>query len=510
MADTSRSGHTGDSGHDGPPFPREPSGPDAPDGLGEVSPATAVASPLPRTDLEGAEPETLRNLLLEAVADAGAEAPARIVSIADAALPQPLAEALAGVPAEPLRDILAALGSERVADVVAELDPEAAVDVLQQLSRPQAADVLDAMDPDVAADVVGELREEDAPAAEQLLQEMEPAEAADVRQLLTYPDDTAGGIMTTDFLAVPAASTVDEAVRLLRAPDGDEVPAESASYVYVTEAGGALVGVVPWHRLVRAGARVPVRALIEPHTIAIPATADQETVARLVHDHRLLAAPVVDDAGRLLGIVTADDVADVVEEETTEDIERLGGSQPLDEPYLRAGPVALAKKRVGWLLLLFLGATYTGTVLNHFAAQLEATVALTFFIPLLIGTGGNVGSQTVMTVIRALAVGEIEVRDLVRVWLKEAAVGLILGAVMAVASLGRALALGVGPDVGVAVGISAAAIVLWAATVAAILPLILHRLRIDPAVVSAPLITTLVDGTGLFLYLEIARLLLRL
>jgi magnesium transporter len=250
--------------------------------------------------------------------------------------------------------------------------------------------------------------------------------------------------------------------------------------------------------------------LLEPHTLSVPASADQETVARLMLDRHLLAAPVVDEADRLIGIVTADDVADVVEEETTEDIERLGGSQPLDEPYLRAGPLALARKRVVWLMLLFLGATYTGTVLSHFESELGTVVALTFFIPLLIGTGGNVGSQTVMTVIRALAVGEVEVRDLFRVWLKEVTVGLMLGTVMGLASLGRALLLGVGPNVAGAVALSAAAIVLWAATVAAILPLVLHRLRIDPAVVSAPLITTVVDGTGLFIYLEIARRLLDL
>jgi magnesium transporter len=482
------------------PDPREPEDSPRPD------PAPVVAD----ADAEALDPHELRTELVAAVADGDPLALERAKALADAAPPQTLADALAEVQAEPLRTLLGVLGTERVADVVGDLEPDEAVDVLLRLPRPEAADVLDAMAPDEAADVVGELRDEDAPAAEQLLQEMEPEEAADVRQLLTYPDDTAGGIMTTDFLAVPASSTVDEAVRLLRAPAGDELPPESASYVYVTEGDGALVGVVPWHRLVRAGARVSVRALLEPHTLSVPASADQETVARLMLDRHLLAAPVVDEADRLIGIVTADDVADVVEEETTEDIERLGGSQPLDEPYLRAGPLALARKRVVWLMLLFLGATYTGTVLSHFESELGTVVALTFFIPLLIGTGGNVGSQTVMTVIRALAVGEVEVRDLFRVWLKEVTVGLMLGTVMGLASLGRALLLGVGPNVAGAVALSAAAIVLWAATVAAILPLVLHRLRIDPAVVSAPLITTVVDGTGLFIYLEIARRLLDL
>lgn len=465
--------------------------------------ATAVAPPPP----DWSDPDAVRAALVDAVQSGAA---ARVAALADAAPPPALAEALPGLPPEYLATILVALGPARLADVVEELDPEAAVDVLLRLSRPQAADVLEEMDPDDAADVVGELRDEDAPAAEQLLQEMESEEAADVRQLLAYPPDSAGGLMTTDYLVVPASDTMDEAVQRLRATAADEVPPESTSYVYVVEGDGTLAGVLPWHRLVRAGARVQVRALLEPRTISVPASADQEAVAALVRDHHLLAIPVVDDARRLLGIVTADDVADVMEEETTEDIERLGGSQPLDQPYLRAGPFVLARKRVVWLLLLFLGATYTGTVLHHFEGELKEMVALTFFIPLLIGTGGNVGSQTVVTVIRALAVGEIAPRDLLRVWFKEAAVGLLLGAVMALTTLARALLLGAGPDVSVAVALAAAVIVVWAATVAAILPLVLHRLRIDPAVVSAPLITTLVDGTGLFIYLEIARLLLRL
>jgi magnesium transporter len=435
---------------------------------------------------------------------------AQITQIADETPPAVLAEAIADLETGELRTVLAALGSERSADVVSELDPDEAVDVLQQLSHSDAADVLEEMDPDEAADVIGELRDEDAPAAERLLAEMEAEEAADVRQLLTYPDDSAGGIMTTDFVAVPASASVQEAVALLRAPSEDELPPESSSYLYVTDEVGRMVGVVPWHRLVRAGERVSVRALIEPQAVTVPVTADQEAVAQVFRERRLLSVPVVDADHRLVGIVTADDVADVLEEETTEDIERLGGSEPLEVPYLRAGPLVLARKRVLWLLVLFAAEAYTGTVLRAFEDELQKAVALAFFIPLLIGTAGNTGSQTVTTVIRAMAVGEVEFRDLFRVWVKEAATGLILGLVMAVATMARAWFLGVGIEIGATVAISAGVIVLWAAMVAAVLPLVLRRLRVDPAVVSAPMITTLVDGTGLLLYFEIARYLLKL
>jgi magnesium transporter len=468
----------------------------------------------PEQGRELPDADELREVLAEAAASArmpdNTTSLERIVQVADDTPPAVLAEAIADLTTDDLRTVLAALGTEWSAEVMSELDPDIAAGVLQQLPQSEAADLLEEMDPDDAADVVGELRDDNAPAAEQLLLEMTAEEQADVRQLLAYPDDSAGGIMTTDFLAVPAAATVEEAVRLLRAPAEDELPSEASSYVYVTETDDTLLGVVPWHRLVRAGGRVLVRDLMAHYSIFVRASDDQETAARIVHDNRLLAVPVVDENGKLLGIVTADDVTDVLEEEATEDIERLGGSEPLDIAYLRAGPLTLARKRVGWLLLLFVGATYTATVLNMFEEQLERVVALTFFIPLLIGTGGNVGSQTVMTVIRAMAVGEVEFRDLFRVWRKELGTSLILGGVLAIAAFVRAWLLDVTYDIALAVAITAAVIVVWAATVASILPLVLRQLRVDPAVVSAPLITTLVDGTGLFLYLMIARWLLGL
>jgi magnesium transporter len=219
---------------------------------------------------------------------------------------------------------------------------------------------------------------------------------------------------------------------------------------------------------------------------------------------------VVDFEDRLIGVVTADHVADVVEEEATEDIERLGGAQPLEEPYLLAAPLRLARKRIGWLLMLFAAEAYTGTVLRHFEGELQRVVALAFFIPLLIGTGGNTGSQTVTSVIRAMAVGEVEFRHLFRVWRKEVSTALLLAAAIALAAVIRAWTLNVPGTVGFTVAVAAGMIVLWSATVAAILPLTLRRLRVDPAVVSAPLITTLVDGTGLIIYFEIARFVLRL
>ena len=193
--------------------------------------------------------------------------------------------------------------------------------------------------------------------------------------------------------------------------------------------------------------------------VSVPVTADQEDAARLLTDRNLLAVPVVDDEQRLLGIITADDVADVLEQEATEDFERLGGSEPLDEPYMRASPFLLARKRVGWLLALFLAEAYTGTVLRHYQDETAKVLALSFFIPLLIGTGGNVGSQVVTTIIRAMAVGEVRFRDVFKIVWKEARTALMLGAAMAAAAFIRAWTLGVSLDIGLTVSVTVTCIV---------------------------------------------------
>jgi len=360
------------------------------------------------------------------------------------------------------------------------------------------------MDPDDAADVVENLPDADV---DEILVRMRAEDATQIRTLANYEPDTAGGLMTPEYVAVSREARASEAIAAIRRLVDQ---AETVSYVYVVDAERHLLGVLSLYRLMLSGADTPVVELMAPTTVRVQATADQETAARLLTDRNLLAIPVVDDEDHLLGIITEDDVADVIEAEATEDIERLGGSQPLIVPYRVASVPLLFRKRIGWLLLLFVAEAYTGTVLRDFQDELAAVVSLSFFIPLLIGTGGNVGSQTVTLIVRAMALGEVSLRDVGWIVFKEVRVGLLLGAVMAVVAFGRAAILGVGVDVGLVVSITILAICLWSATVAAVLPLLLRRLRVDPAVVSAPLITTLVDGTGLIIYFEIARFVLRL
>ncbi len=396
------------------------------------------------------------------------------------------------------------LPDHEVPQLLEELSPAEAARILRTLSGPEAAAVLAGMDPDDAADVVEELT---APEAEGILIRLSPDEAAEIRGLADFPADSAGGIMTPDFVAVSREARADEAIAAIRRLVDD---AETVNYIYVIDADRHLLGVLSLYRLLLSPAETAVSEMMAPTTVRVRASADRETAARLLTERNLLAIPVVDENDRLLGIITEDDVADVLEAEATEDIERLGGSQPLNVPYRVSSVALLVRKRVGWLLLLFVAEAYTGTVLRNFEDELSAVVALSFFIPLLIGTGGNIGSQTVTLIVRAMALNEVSFRDVSWIVFKEMRVGLILGAIMAVIAFGRAALLNVGADVGLVVSITILAICIWSATVAAVLPLALRRLRIDPAVVSAPLITTLVDGTGLIIYFEIAKYVLHL
>ncbi|HET7582460.1 MAG TPA: magnesium transporter [Candidatus Limnocylindria bacterium] len=396
------------------------------------------------------------------------------------------------------------LPDDEIPQLLEELPPSEAARILRTLAAPQAARLLEDIDPDDAADIVEQLSSRDA---DEILVRMRPSEAAEIRELSGYAPDSAGGIMTPAFVAVTRDATAAEAIAAIRRLVDQ---AETVNYVYVVDDERRLLGVLSLYRLLLSHAGTRVSELMAPTTVRVRATADQEVAARLLTDRNLLAIPVVDDDDRLLGIITEDDVADVLQAEATEDIERLGGSQPLNTPYRSSSVALLVRKRVLWLLLLFAAEAYTGTVLRDFQGELSSVVALAFFIPLLIGTGGNMGSQTVTLIVRAMAVGEVTIRDIGWIVLKEMQVGLILGAVMAVVAFGRAWLLNVGPDIGLVVALTILAICLWSATVAALLPLVLRRVGVDPAVVSAPLITTLVDGTGLIIYFEIARLVLHM
>jgi magnesium transporter len=396
------------------------------------------------------------------------------------------------------------LPDEEIGEILEELPPIEAARILRSLSAPEASQLLGEMDPDDAADVVEVLPDE---AADEILVRMKPEDAAEIRELSGYDADTAGGIMTPEYVAVSKDTTSAQAIAAIRRLVDE---AETVNYVYVVDAERRLLGVLSLYRLLLSPEQTPVSQLMAPSTVRVKTSADQETAARILTDRNLLAIPVVDDDDHLVGIITEDDVADVLQAEATEDIERLGGSQPLNLPYRLASVPLLVRKRVGWLLLLFVAEAYTGTVLQNFGDEMKAVVALSFFIPMLIGTGGNIGSQTVTLVVRAMALNEVALRDISWLVFKELRVGLVIGLFMALVGVGQALFLGVSNDIAIVVALTLISICIWSATVASALPLVLRRLGVDPAVVSAPFISTLVDGTGLIIYFEIARLVLGL
>lgn len=397
-------------------------------------------------------------------------------------------------------ELLPRLNPEKAADIVVELEAQA--DVAERVDDQTLSRILDEMEPDDAADVIGELPRD---RQQRILAGME--EADDVRPLLIHPDESAGGLMTTSFLTLRPGMTAQEAIEALRAwnPD-DEMP----YYLFVVDRERRLVGVVSLRQLLVAPPDRLIGQIMNPDVISVTVGTDQEEVANLMKKHDFLALPVVDANQHLLGIITVDDVVDVIEEEATEDVYRFGGVEPgvLNKPYFKTSLLRVVRSRAGWLVLLFVAETFTGSVLRIFEAELATVVALSFFIPLLIGTGGNTGAQTVSTIIRGLALREILPRDLFRVLSRELLGGLMLGASLGVLAFVRAELWGSGFWLSLVVGLSVLVICTWANTIGSLIPMAAQRLKIDPAIVSAPLITTLVDATGLAIYLMIAKLLL--
>lgn len=388
------------------------------------------------------------------------------------------------------------------ADILERLDDAAALELALDLSVDTLIRIVEEMEPDEAADLLGDIH----PArAEAILAGLEDPD--EIRPLLLHPDDSAGGLMTSEFLALRRRMTAAEALQAIR----DWHPqTEVIYYLFVVDAHGRLSGMVNLRQLILADGDTPVADLMDPDVISVSAGTDQEACAQIMVREDLLALPVIDANGLLVGVVTFDDVADVLVAEATEDIQRLGGAQPLERAYLDTPVATVTRKRIHWLLLLFLTESLTGTVLRHFEGELQSAVALTFFVPLLIGTGGNAGSQTTSTIIRALAVGDISLKDALHTFWHEFRVGLLLGLGMAAIAFVRALTWGSSDALAATVSLAVLSIVIWANMLGSLLPLLATKLHIDPTVVSGPVMSTLVDATGLFIYFTIARIIIGL
>ncbi len=426
----------------------------------------------------------------------------RAAALIEALRPPDQADIFEELPPDKQDELLPRLDPEASADILEELEEDDAAEVAARLKVADLARILDEMEPDEAADLLGDIPPE---RAERALAAMEEPE--EVRPLLAYDDRSAGGLMTPAEVLLHKSMTAEGAIAYLRAIAPQS---ETVYYLFVVDEENRLVGVVSMRQLVIAPPHTRIEQIMDPHVIHVRADADQEEAARLMARYDLLALPVVDHKGHLLGLITHDDILKVLEEEATEDIHRLGASEPLEEPYLDAPILRIARKRVGWLLLLFVTEMFTGTVLRFFESELAEAVSLAFFVPLLIGTGGNAGSQVASMVIRALALGEVRFRDLALVIWREIRTAFLLGLVMGVVGFIRALTWHSPIPLSMTVGISLMAIVVWAATIGATLPIVAARLKVDPAVVSGPAMSTLVDATGLVIYFLIARWMMNL
>ena len=403
------------------------------------------------------------------------------------------------------------LPKELAAETFVEMEPEDQELLIRSFSDTELKDVINELYVDDAVDLVEEMP---ANVVQRILSQAEPEMRRQINELLQYPEDSAGSIMTTEYVSLKPDMRVDEAIARIRATGVDK---ETIYTCYVTE-GRFLRGIVTAKALLLAEPQTLVGELMEEHVIFVRTTADQEEAAQLLRYYGFLALPVVDAENRLVGIVTVDDAMNVIQEEATEDIEIMAAITPSEKPYLRNSVIEIFLHRIPWLLILMISATFTGIIITGFESALAAQVALVGFIPMLMDTGGNSGSQASVTVIRGLSLKELAFRDLPRAIWKEIRVAFCCGLVLSVVSFAKIMLIDrllmSNPDitamVALTVSVTLLFTVLFAKCIGCTLPMLAQRLGLDPAVVASPAITTVVDALSLLAYFAIATALLGL
>jgi magnesium transporter len=404
------------------------------------------------------------------------------------------------------------LNREQAEDLFLSLDAREHAILLEDLTPPEARSWIRLLPPDDAADCI---QQADPARREDLTALLDEATRAEVRALLAYAEDEAGGLMSPRFARLRPDMRVAEAVAYLRRQTHDR--AEIVYYVYVLDQEQRLLGVVSFRELLTAESTRLVRDIMLTDFVSIPEDMDQEAVSDVFSETDLLALPVVDPQGRIKGIVTVDDIVDVVKEEATEDIHKIGGVAALGGGYLEVGLVTMLRKRSGWLSILFISEMLTATAMAHFQDEIARAVLLTVFQPLILSAGGNSGSQATTLIIRAMVLGEVRMRDWFHVMRREIAAGLSLGLMLGAMGAIRIIFWhAVFHDYGahyllvaMTVGFSVLLVVLWGTLVGSMLPLVLRRIGLDPASASAPFVATLVDVSGLIIYFSIASMILR-
>lgn len=439
--------------------------------------------------------------------------PASVAAETEELHPADLADVVEAIPRERVPDLLNVLGPARAADVLEYLDETVRTETIEAMTARQAATIVREMSPDDRADVLEEIEETHA---DDILAEIPADERRATEELLSYDPDTAGGLMTTEFVSVPESVSVEDALGHVRAA-ARSGRREAMYAIYTTDDTGRLRGVISLRALLAAPEGTSIAENAWSEVVTVPVDAEAAEITRITSEYDLVAVPVVDADNRLVGVITVDDVIDVIQEEQTEDVQKLGGMAALDEPYMQMSLGAMFRKRVVWMCVLFMGSLITANVIGHFETALNELTILALFIPLIISSGGNSGSQATSLIIRAMALDEVSLKDWWRVAKRELASGMALGAVLAVLGFARIVVwqLAGWHDHGahylrfaLTIGLALLGVVTFGSLTGSMLPFVLKRLNLDPASASAPFVATLVDVTGLMIYFGVAVLVL--
>ncbi|MCA9395095.1 MAG: magnesium transporter [Candidatus Omnitrophica bacterium] len=400
-----------------------------------------------------------------------------------------------------IAECIKSLGIPVGIELFEQFDDERKKDIFNCFNKEWMADILEEMSPDERADFVVKLPDE---RVEEILPLVARAERIDIKKLINYKEDSAGSILTTEYAYLPQDVTAKAAIEKIKLQAFDR---ETIYYIYVIDHDRKLLGIVSLRDILVAPPQQTIREFMNPNVISVNVNDDKEEVARKFSQYDFLAMPVVDDASKLVGIVTVDDVMDVFEEEATEDIYKLGAAgEYLD--YMKSHPFMLARQRTVWLLILVVVGCTSALILERNEHALQTAVALSFFIPLLLGAGGNAGTQSSTVVIRGLATEDIKLHDYLLVWRKEVMVGAMVGSIMAVLGALLALVIHSDPRLGLVVGSAMITSVMLAVSLGALLPMLFKKLKLDPALMSGPFITSIVDIVSLLVYFKIAMVIL--
>lgn len=418
--------------------------------------------------------------------------------------------ALCGELDEKVALVFRLLPKEQAAEVFVELDSDQQELLIQSFSNTELKEVLDELYLDDTVDIVEEMP---ANVVKRILKHSDPEMRKSINEILKYPDDSTGSIMTTEFVDLKETMTVEDALKRIRRTGPDK---ETINVCYVIDDGRHLIGLLSIRTLLLAEDDDVIGDIMERNFISVQTLDDQETTARALGKYDFLALPVVDTENRLVGIVTVDDAIDVLQEEATEDIEKMAAILPSDKPYLKTSPLETWKARTPWLLVLMLSATFTGIILTHFESALASCAILTSFIPMLSGTGGNSGTQASTAVIRALSLGEVRFSDLIRVLWKEFRVSVCCGLCLAAANFVKMMLVDrwllhnptVTPTVALVVCATLIGTVMVAKLVGCSLPILAEKVGFDPAVMASPFISTIVDSLSLLIYFQFASMIL--